>query len=76
MRIPTPTPFEYITLFGNELHVLIDTQHCAIQILIRAKKLGIIAGKDPRGLAAAALFLPPIDVKSNGPNARSQKLPI
>ncbi len=51
MRIPTPTPFEYITPFGNELHVLIDTQHRAIQILIRAKKLGIIAGKDPRGLA-------------------------
>ena len=33
------------------------TKRKAIDILSKAKKIGMVAGKDPMGLAAAALYL-------------------
>ena len=33
------------------------TKRKAVEILRKAKKIGMIAGKDPTGLAAAALYL-------------------
>ncbi len=57
LRIPTPTPINFISPFGNELHLSSETQNYAIKILTNAKKIGITAGKDPTGLAAAALYI-------------------
>ena len=33
------------------------TKRKAVEILRKAKKIGVVAGKDPTGLAAAALYL-------------------
>ena len=44
----------------QELQVLQDWEKNktkAVEILRKAKKIGVVAGKDPTGLAAAALYL-------------------
>lgn len=55
--IPIVSPVDFISRFSEELELTGKTQQCAIDILNRAKKLGITAGKDPIGLAAAALYI-------------------
>jgi transcription initiation factor TFIIB len=57
LHIPTPRPINFISRFGNDLHISNATQQSAIIILERAKKFGLIAGKDPTGLAAASIYI-------------------
>ncbi|MHA1700403.1 MAG: transcription initiation factor IIB, partial [Promethearchaeota archaeon] len=57
IRIPLASPIDFITRFGAELKVSGIAQRKAIKILEQAKKLGITIGKDPTGLAAAALYI-------------------
>ncbi|MFX0103332.1 MAG: transcription initiation factor IIB [Candidatus Hodarchaeota archaeon] len=57
IKIPLASPIDFITRFGAELHVSGIAQRNAIDILKRAKKFGITVGKDPTGLAAAALYI-------------------
>ncbi|MEX2682071.1 MAG: transcription initiation factor IIB [Candidatus Sigynarchaeota archaeon] len=57
IKIPLASPVDFITRFGAELHVSGIAQRRAINILESAKKSGITIGKDPTGLAAAALYI-------------------
>lgn len=57
IKIPLPSPIDFITRFGAELHISGIAQRKAIEFLEKAKKGGITVGKDPTGLAAAALYI-------------------
>jgi transcription initiation factor TFIIIB Brf1 subunit/transcription initiation factor TFIIB len=47
------------------LNLLRDTEQLAISILIKVKKRNGLSGKDPRGLAAAALYMACIKTMKN-----------
>ena len=57
VSIPISTPIDFISRFSNELELSGKASGRAIKILETAKKAGITAGKDPTGLAAAALYI-------------------
>ena len=57
IRLPERTPLELITSFGNSLHVSYEVQQYALRILTQAQKCGFVSGKDPKALAAAALYI-------------------
>ncbi len=57
VAIPISTPIDFISRFSNELELSGKVSGRAIKILETAKKAGITAGKDPTGLAAAALYI-------------------
>ncbi|MHA1593297.1 MAG: transcription initiation factor IIB [Candidatus Baldrarchaeia archaeon] len=54
---PRPTAKHFVPRFAAELNLSPYIQRLAIEILDRAEKAGITAGKDPSGLAAAALYV-------------------
>jgi transcription initiation factor TFIIB len=57
ISIPIASPVDFISRFSEELKISGKTQQRAIEILNQAKEFGITAGKDPTGLAAAALYI-------------------
>jgi transcription initiation factor TFIIB len=57
VAIPISTPIDFVSRFSNELGLSGKVSGRAIKILETAKKAGITAGKDPTGLAAAALYI-------------------
>jgi transcription initiation factor TFIIB len=51
-------PIPYVNKFGEELQISIEIRNHAIELLKGAEKKGLLNdGKDPKGLAAAALYL-------------------
>ncbi len=65
---PEPLVFR----FGNELNLSMGVQKCAAHLLIDAAKKGLKSiGKDPKGLAAAALYM-----ASKGTNERKTQTEI
>jgi transcription initiation factor TFIIB len=57
VNIPIADPVDFITRIGGALELSGTTQHKAAEIIRDAKKMGITAGKDPAGLAAAAIYV-------------------
>jgi len=57
LKIPVPDPINGISRIASIAGLGEKTKRKAISILNKAKKLGIVAGKDPMGIAAAALYL-------------------
>ncbi|MFX0097681.1 MAG: transcription initiation factor IIB family protein [Candidatus Hodarchaeota archaeon] len=57
IKIPRASAIDFIPRFGNELGLSTKTQRKAIEILDAAKMKGLTSGKDPTGLAAAALYI-------------------
>ena len=57
IKVPLSDPIDFIPRIGNILKLSSSTIRKAIDILNRAKKMGITAGKDPAGLAAAAIYI-------------------
>ncbi|MFW9829839.1 MAG: transcription initiation factor IIB family protein [Candidatus Thorarchaeota archaeon] len=58
LRISNFTPQEYINKFYEELHLSINCRNIAIKVVEESKKKGLItSGKDPKGIAAASLYL-------------------
>jgi transcription initiation factor TFIIB len=57
LKIPIADPAEYLVTVASRLKVSPKAEAGAIEILSRAKKAGISAGKDPIGLAASAIYL-------------------
>ena len=57
LKIPVPDPVNGISRIASIAGLGEKTKRKAISILNKAKKLGIVAGKDPMGIAAAALYL-------------------
>jgi transcription initiation factor TFIIB len=57
LQIPTEDPIKCISKIASKIQVAFKTQRIAIEILREAKKQGILLGKHPMGLAAAALYI-------------------
>jgi transcription initiation factor TFIIB len=57
LNIPLATPIDYLVRFGTELRLSGTCQRKAAEILKQAKEAGLTAGKDPTGLAAAAIYI-------------------
>jgi transcription initiation factor TFIIB len=57
MKMPVVTPLTYISKIAETVGISGKTQGRAIRILQEAKKKRVAAGKDPMGLAAAALYI-------------------
>lgn len=57
IKIPLTSPVDFISRFGTELNISGIAQRDAIKILENANKHAITIGKDPVGLAAAAIYI-------------------
>ncbi len=57
IKVPRAKATDFIPRFGNELGLSAKTQRTAIKILEQAREKGLTSGKDPTGLAAAALYI-------------------
>jgi transcription initiation factor TFIIB len=57
LKIPRPSATDFISRFANELSMSGESQKRALQVIERASEIGITGGKDPTGLAAAALYI-------------------
>ena len=57
IRMPIADPIIYISRIGERVGITGQTQGLAIKILREAKKRRIASGKDPKGLAATALYI-------------------
>lgn len=57
LSIPLASPVDYLVRFGTELGLSGVVQRDAAQIISSAKESGLTAGKDPTGLAAAAIYI-------------------
>ena len=55
--MPTTDPLTYISKIAEENGVSGKTQGAAIAILGEARRKRVVAGKDPMGMAAAALYI-------------------
>ncbi len=57
MRLPLSDPKQYVPKIVEQLRLGGEIQREALKILEEAKKKGLTAGKDPAGLAAAAVYI-------------------
>jgi len=57
IKIPIASPKDFLSKFTSELCLSSRTQIRALDILVRAKKRGLIGGKDPSGMAAASIYV-------------------
>ncbi|TFF88450.1 MAG: transcription initiation factor IIB, partial [Promethearchaeota archaeon] len=57
VRMPVASPIDYLSRFGEELNISSRTQKRAAELLELAKEKALTAGKDPTGLAAAAIYI-------------------
>ncbi len=58
LRMPIPGPEKYVTRYITELGLPAKVQRKTLEILAMAKKdRRLITGRDPRGLAAAAIYI-------------------
>ncbi|MFM7861791.1 MAG: transcription initiation factor IIB [Candidatus Nitrosotenuis sp.] len=69
LKMPVADPIKGIARIASMANLSEKTKRKAMDILKKAKVIGMVAGKDPMGLAAAALYLACV---SNG-EIRSQK---
>ncbi len=67
--MPVADPTKGVARIASMANLSEKTKRKAMEILNKAKTIGMVAGKDPMGLAAAALYLACV---SNG-EIRSQK---
>ena len=57
IRPPVDGPFKFVPSIASKLNVRQPTEMLAVEILRKAEKRKALTGKDPRGLAAAALYM-------------------
>jgi transcription initiation factor TFIIB len=57
VKMPVATPMDYVPRFASKLGLSGETEAKAIEILEEAMKKGIISGRGPTGVAAAAIYL-------------------
>ena len=57
MKMPVEDPVKCISKIASRVDMSMMTQRKALEILRMAKEKGIVSGKDPMGLAAAALYV-------------------
>ncbi|NIU84758.1 MAG: transcription initiation factor IIB, partial [Candidatus Thorarchaeota archaeon] len=56
LKMPIDGPMKFIPSIASKLGLKRETEKYAIMILNKAKEQFALSGKDPRGLAAAALY--------------------
>ena len=56
LRMPVDDPIKFVPSIASKLNLDTSTERCAMDILVAAQKRQGLTGKDPRGLAAAALY--------------------
>lgn len=61
LRMPVDDPMKFIPSIASKLKLRRDTEQYAIEILRKAAEKRELTGKDPRGIAAAALYMACID---------------
>lgn len=69
LKMPVVDPVKGVSRIASIAELSEKTKRKAVTILDKAKKLGMVAGKDPMGIAAAALYLACI----SGGESKSQK---
>ncbi len=57
LKIPHSSPIDFIHRFGTELGIPGEAKAKAIEILQLAKESRLTIGKDPKGMAAAAIYV-------------------
>jgi transcription initiation factor TFIIB len=62
LKMPVVDPVKGVSRIASIAELSEKCKRRAIQILNQAKKVGIVAGKDPMGIAAAALYLACISI--------------
>ena len=67
MRMPQVEPELYVARIANLLSINERTTRKAYTILRRAKQNGLVAGMDPRGLAAGALYIAGLSLEKHLP---------
>jgi transcription initiation factor TFIIB len=63
LKMPIDDPMKFVSGMASRLKVNRKTEQHAVEILKRAKELQGLAGKEPRGIAAAALYISCIEMK-------------
>jgi len=66
MKMPIIAPSDYIPRLASELGISGETEAKAIELLKRARKIGILSGKVPISMAAAAIYLAGASTKDKG----------
>ncbi len=62
LRMPIVDPIRYVSRIASALKLSPAVERRASEILIEAKKRGLTAGKDPAGLAAAAIYIAALEL--------------
>ena len=57
IKMPVEDPIRCVSKIATKVKIPVKTQRAGIKILSEAKKRGVVSGKDPMGLAAAALYV-------------------
>lgn len=58
IRMPISSPENYVPRFISDLKLPNEVEKITMEILTQAKKVrGLVSGRDPRGLAAAAIYI-------------------
>jgi len=57
LKMPIDDPMKFVPSIASKLKLKRDTEQMAVRILMKAKKGNGLSGKDPRGLAAASLYM-------------------
>ena len=57
MKLDPTSPSDYIPRFASSLDLSGEIQSKAIEIILKAKEMGLTSGKGPTGIAAAALYI-------------------
>jgi len=57
LRMPVEDPVKCVSKIATKVDISMPTQRRAMDIINEARRKGIVAGKDPMGLAAAALYV-------------------
>ena len=57
LKMPIDDPMKFIPSIASKLKIRRETEQAAIDVLMRARAKQGLSGKDPRGIAAAALYM-------------------
>ncbi|RLE90899.1 MAG: transcription initiation factor IIB [Thermoprotei archaeon] len=77
VRVPLPDARDFVSRIAGALNLRGETVKMAKEILKKAKEAGLTAGKDPAGLAAAAIYIAAIktgDIRTQKDVARAAQV--
>jgi len=57
IKMPIHDPLDYLNRIAKKAHIPPDVESLAVKILKEAKRQRLVTGKDPRGVAAAVLYI-------------------